>query len=420
MILLLLGCDPYQGWPDPETAFPWVYTPEQDLPDYAHVRVETETWIPLVDLEETGLYLQKSLYHRPGAPLEELLHFGELRPTIPPLVGSDPTLSFVGDIMMFEGDPTGFADGVADRLPGLRAGNLETPVAPGFPNVANRNELAQAYGLYAFNSRPELLDALPLDVLQLVNNHTLDLGDPGIDATLAEVEARGFAQVGLDGAAPILEERGLRVGFVAFTWGSNARFETRHDLNVVPFGHLDEPIDLSPVAADVARVRAEGAEVVVVMVHWGFEYEYHPDPHFLQLGRGLVEAGADLVVGTGPHAVEPAEICAVNRPTLAPGIGRCSVRTADGRPRTAAVLYSLGDFGTELSTLPLQVGVIATVSLRADVGVTGLGWDPVATVSASGDRKEVVPLGDLLGDEAYAAESARLDALLGTSWKRSP
>ena len=49
-------------------------------------------------------------------------------------------VSFVGDVMMFEGDPTGFADAVADRLPGIRAGNLETPVAPGLPNIGNRNQ----------------------------------------------------------------------------------------------------------------------------------------------------------------------------------------------------------------------------------------------------------------------------------------
>src|SRR5205085_10888931 len=47
VMALLLGCDPYALWPEPEEVFPWVYTPETDLPDYADVRVETETWTPL-------------------------------------------------------------------------------------------------------------------------------------------------------------------------------------------------------------------------------------------------------------------------------------------------------------------------------------------------------------------------------------
>ncbi|MCA9493893.1 MAG: CapA family protein [Myxococcales bacterium] len=416
MIALVLGCAPEAAWPDRTQTFPWVYTPEQDLPPYADVRVETETWVPLEDLEETALYVQKSVYHRPSAPDEVLEHFEAMRPALPPLATGDPVLSFVGDVMMFEGDPTGFADAVADRLPGLRVGNLETPVVPEEP--VTREGLTPRWGLYAFNSRPALLDALPLDVVQLVNNHALDLGDAGLERTRQQVVGRGMLGVGVDGAAPIVDVDGLAVGFVAATWGVNVRpAVSAHDLAIVPFGHLDEAIDLAPIARDVARARERGAGIVVLLVHWGYEYEYYPDPHFLQLGRRLVEAGADLVVGSGPHAVEPVELCAVNAPEEIPGVGTCSVRTRDGRPRTAAILYSLGDFGTDLATIPLQVGLIASVGVREGVGVTGLAWDPVATVRDGPDRR-VVPLDDLVGDDAYAQESERLDALLGPGWGR--
>ena len=63
VLLLLAGCDPYAVWPAPHEVFPWVFTPETDLPAYADVRVETETWVPLKDLEETALYIQKATYH---------------------------------------------------------------------------------------------------------------------------------------------------------------------------------------------------------------------------------------------------------------------------------------------------------------------------------------------------------------------
>lgn len=415
MIAFLAACDPYGPWPEAEEAFPWVYTPEEGLPDYAHVRVETETWTPLVDLEETALYVQKATYHRPSAPIETLVHFGEMRGRTPPPVPGDTKISFVGDVMMFDGNWSAFAAPVADRFEALSAGNLETPVAPGFPDVRDRADLALAGGVYAFNSPVELLDALPLDLVQLNNNHTWDLGVDAALETAAEVAARGYAGLGLDGNLAWSEGGGLVVAFLSYTWGTNVQVETDHDLAVVPFGHPD--VDLGRVDADVAAARAAGATHVVLLVHWGYEYEYYPDPHFLQLGRRLVELGADLVVGSGPHCVQPAELCDVNRPASVPGIGRCSVRTPDGRARTAAVVYSLGDFGTELETLPLQVGLIATVSLRTGAGVTGLGWDPVATVAAPGGGKEVVPLRTLLDDPAYAEESARLDALLGTTWR---
>jgi poly-gamma-glutamate synthesis protein (capsule biosynthesis protein) len=163
----------------------------------------------------------------------------------------------------------------------------------------------------------------------------------------------------------------------------------------------------------VAEARAEGTDSVVVLVHWGFEYEYYPDPHFMVLARRIVAAGADLVVGSGPHVAQPAEICHVNRPEEVPGIGTCSLRTADGQPRTAAVLYSLGNFGTIMATVPCQVGLVATVSLDPDV--TGLGWSAVATVE---DPPWVRPLDDLLDDPELAAEWARLDGHLGSDWRR--
>ena len=79
MLLTLLGCDPYADWPEAESVFPWVYTPETDLEDYEEVRWETETWDPTTDTEMAGLYLQKALNHREGAPDESLAHFDVMR-----------------------------------------------------------------------------------------------------------------------------------------------------------------------------------------------------------------------------------------------------------------------------------------------------------------------------------------------------
>ena len=110
---------------------------------------------------------------------------------------------------------------------------------------------------------------------------------------------------------------------------------------------------------------------------------------------------------------QPAEICHVNHPEQVPAIGTCSLRTDDGRPRTAAVLYSLGNFGTIMATVPCQAGLVATVSLDPDV--TGIGWSAVATVE---DPPWVRPLVDLLDDPELSAESARLDDHLGSSWRR--
>ncbi len=413
---LLAGCpteeDPFAAWPDPLLTFPWDLPPETDLQPWEEVRWETETWDPFEDQALAAQYLVKASQHRQGAPPAVEEHHRIMNPGLPTLTGQGIRLSFVGDVMWLGTSWSSFALPVAGLLDGdLRVGNLETPVVQG-----ESTDLSDL-GLYTFNSPPALLDGLPLDLLQLNNNHSVDLGDDGLDATLALVDARGFGVTGVDAHATV-DVGGLRVAFLSYTWGLNGRGPSaRHDLFVVPFGHLqDGDLDLGGLAADVASARAGGADVVVVLPHWGFEYEYYADPWFLQLGRRIVAAGADLVVGTGPHVVQPAEICAVNRPEVLPGVGTCSVR-AEGDPRTAAILYSLGNFDTVQPTIPVQTGLVATVEVGSD-GVLGLGWEAVVTVPG-GDGKEVRPLAELAADDVdYAIEQGRLRAHIGAGWQR--
>ena len=409
LLLLHPACDPYGAWPEQGDTFPWTYSPEQDLEPYEEVRWETETWDPYEDPETTGLYLRKALEHRPSAPDESLEHFDLMRPRIPTL-DSGVHLSFVGDAMWVGGNWSSYATGAASLLDGaLRVGNLETPTS------ADHSTVQGDLGTYAFNAPPELLDGLPLDLLQLNNNHSIDAGDDGLENTIAELEARDLQHTGVDRHA-IVDIDGLRVAFLSYTWGLNQRdASSGHELFIVPFGHLDEDIDLGGLAADIAQARADGADSVVVLAHWGFEYEYYPDPHFMVLGRRVVSAGADLVVGQGPHVVQPPEICDVNRPELSPGVGACSVRDASGEARTAAILYSLGNFGTDMHTVPCQTGLVATVSLDPDV--TGLGWAAQATVDGD-EGPEILPLDQLLDDPELTEEAARLEDHLGTGWMR--
>lgn len=409
LALGLLACDPYRAWPDDETVFPWVYTPEEGLPAYADARFETETWSLEDDPSMAGYYLLKAASHRAGAPVESLAHFEAMRAALPPLAAG-PHLSFVGDVMWLGENwedalvpAAGLLDGV------LRVGNLETPVAPSFPTDL------QELPLYAFNAPPAYLDALPFDALQLNNNHSLDVGDLGLTETVEQVLSAGYVATGVDTHA-VVDVDGEEFALLSYTWGLNRPEEpTTHELFVVPFGHLDEAIDLQPIADDLAAARAAGQRAIV-LVHWGYEYEYYADPHFLVLGRRLVALGADLVVGSGPHVVQPPELCFVNHPDVVPGIGTCSVRTLDDAPRTAAVLYSLGNFATMNPTVPVQVGVAASVSFDSQ-GVTGLGWE-AAVSRDGGDGLRVYPLADHLDDPELAAESVRLDAHLGAGWKR--
>lgn len=407
-LALAAGCSGARG--DDSAAplvFPYTYTPQTDLEDYEEVRFETETWDPLVDADQAALYVEKSILHRKSAPVEELDHFDQMRPKLPPL-GAGAQIDFVGDVMWMGGNWSHFLDPAAGLLDGeLRVGNVETPIDPDQPS--DKDELP----LYAFNAPPEILDGLPLDLLQLTNNHTMDMGNDGVTATIGQVDERGYARTGVDTHITLPTSIG-DVAFLAFAWGMNNRVDVpERNLFVVPFGHLDETIDLSTVGAAIDQARAEGAASVVLLLHWGYEYEYYADPHFLVLARQMIALGADLIVGEGPHVVEPPEICSVDGDETA-GVGTCAIDDGLGKPRTAAILYSLGDFGTTLQTLPCQTGIVASVTLNPDV--TGLGWQAATTVSGS-DGLEVIPTAES-DDAELLAESDRLDALLGTSWKR--
>ena len=390
---------------DPETLYPWVYTPEEGLEDYQKIRWETETWDATSPLE-AGLYLKKWLLHRPGAPRESLEHFEAMRTQIPPL-GQGTVLSFVGDIMWIGADWSGFAAPVATTLAAdLRIGNLETP-------TSSKNPYGKEGIPTRYNASPEMLDGIPFDLLQLNNNHSLDLDDAGLEATVAAVKARGIRTAGVDAQA-LIDVGGSSIAFLAYTWGLNRRdLKSKHELFVVPFGHVGQPIDLARIEADITDARLRNAKHVVVLVHWGFEYEYYPDPHFLQLARKIIALGADVIVGTGPHVVQPAELCYVNHADRLPGVGACSVRSADGIARRAAVLYSLGDFSSEAGRIELGAGIAVKVSLDAD-GVSGAGWTPVLMRHKP---ESVHPLVQHLDESTVAGELERLRKHLGQSWQ---
>jgi|GEM_PF-2544629 poly-gamma-glutamate capsule biosynthesis protein CapA/YwtB (metallophosphatase superfamily) len=416
--LFLIGCaDGGAGEVDETTRFPYVFTPETDLDDYEKTRWETETWDSTDP--ETGLYVLKAVNHRKGAPEEVLQHFEKMRADIPPLPQSLPQskdktvrVSFAGDIMLVDNNWSEYAKPVASLLDGdLRVGNLETPVSK------DHSTEKYALGIYSFNAPQEMLDNTPFDLLQLNNNHSLDADDLGLENTVAAVAAVGKKQTGVD-TQTMVDVGEMKIAFLAYTWGINdqRRSKNGHELHIIPFGHLDEEIDLQLLEKDAADARKAGADAVVVLLHWGFEYEWYPDPHFMVIARRIVSAGADLVVGQGPHVVQPAEICQVNPTQRDPGIGRCSLQSIDGKKRQAAILYSLGNFGTTQPNIAAQVGLVATVAFDAEQGIVGLGYSAVAAVKED-DTRWLRPLDSLTAEESYAAEAIRLADHLG-AWKR--
>ena len=250
----------------------------------------------------------------------------------PPAPAEPPrlTLVAVGDLLMHQDvkaaaaqAPGGFPALWADLVPlfqgaDLAFGNLETPVAPapGRPGVP--------FQFNAPEGLPAALRASGFTVLATANNHAFDQGHRGVVETLARLRAEGLVALGSgeDQARAellqVVERRGFRVAFLGFTDLFNLDLNRRADQPWV------RPLDLEPALAAVRAARAQ-ADLVVVSVHWGNEYQTRPTHRQRDLARALVGAGCDLVLGHHPHVLQPVEAVEVGE-------------------RRGLVAYSLGNF----------------------------------------------------------------------------
>ncbi|WP_405386513.1 CapA family protein [Streptomyces sp. NBC_01102] len=175
-------------------------------------------------------------------------------------------------------------------------------------------------GYPSFKSPPEVavaLRATGFDSCSTASNHTLDDGAQGIGRTLDALDRAGVAHAGsartaAEAARPTLLKAGTRkkaakVAHLAYTYGTND--------NPLP---ADRPwavnlIDKDRIVADSRAARRAGADVVVVSLHWGTEWQDAPDDVQLGLGRELTASGTggrpdiDLILGTHAHVPQAYE-----------------------------------------------------------------------------------------------------------------
>ena len=253
---------------------------------------------------------------------------GSGRDLQPPL--ATVRLVAVGDILMHQDvkmaeaqTSGGFPALWADLVPlfqgaDLAFGNLETPVAP------TSGRPGRPFQFNAPAELPAALRASGFTVLSTANNHAFDQGRRGVVETLARLRQEKLTAIGSGEDRPhaealqILERNGLKVAFLGFTDIFNLNLDRKATEPWV------RPLDLEPALAAVRDARSR-ADIVVVSIHWGNEYQHSPTKRQRDIARKLVAAGCDLLLGHHPHVLQPIELM-----------------TVDGR--RALVAYSLGNF----------------------------------------------------------------------------
>lgn len=237
------------------------------------------------------------------------------------------TLAVAGDVMSHmpqTNDAYDAATGAYDYKPMLRytktvleradyaVGNLETTLSGG-PKYS---------GYPAFNSPDALAGALKdagFDLLSTANNHSLDKRFDGLSRTLDVLDEVGLAHVGTyrtqeerdeTGGVVLADVGGIKVAFLAYTYGTNAipvsqgKEFSINLFNLDYMTNLSEP-DYELMAADIAAAKAMEPDLVAVMMHWGVEYQTKPSSHQTRMNDWLREQGVDLVLGGHPHVLQP-------------------------------------------------------------------------------------------------------------------
>jgi poly-gamma-glutamate capsule biosynthesis protein CapA/YwtB (metallophosphatase superfamily) len=161
--------------------------------------------------------------------------------------------------------------------------------------------------VFAFRNPPEyaqLLRDVGFDVLSVANNHSLDFGTQGFQDTIAHIEAAGMAAVGDKSEIVYTDVEGVTIGWIGFSYG-------REHNTILAMGS----------ARSLVRTAQENADFVVVSYHGGAEgtaamatrnqteYFYGENRgNVVDFSRQMVDAGADLVLGHGPHVPRAIEL----------------------------------------------------------------------------------------------------------------
>lgn len=151
-------------------------------------------------------------------------------------------------------------------------------------------------------SYASILTGGSVEAVNTANNHSHDYGEQSFNDTLAALDDAGIVHFGYDETA-VMDVKGIKVGLVGI-----------YEL----YDHLEREQQLKD---NIAKVKADGAQLIVVIFHWGNETETVPDSNQTTLGRIAIDEGADLVCGHHPHVLQ-------------------GIETYKGRN----IVYSLGNF----------------------------------------------------------------------------
>lgn len=285
------------------------------------------------------------------------------------------TLSAVGDIMFHsyqlqrayhtENDRFDFSasfEPVRDVLEqaDYTVANLETVLAGKGEGNEEQATIGGYSGYPRFNSPDVVVDSLleaGVDLVSTANNHALDQGIKGLLRTIDVCDQKGLSHIGTYKDAQHRQSykrvrlKGMTFAFINYTYGTNTSLTDHMDEHINTLHHYnlnayDEMINA------VKDAKKEPVDFIVVMMHYGDEYQPTPNQNQIALNDLLMDTGADIILGGHPHTLQPIEVY-----TSWKGVPLESPKL---------VIYSLGNFlasqrNVEQFEADTDIGVILTL-----------------------------------------------------------
>ena len=240
-----------------------------------------------------------------------------------------------------------------------------------------------------FNSPYEILDSVAaagFDWISTSSNHSMDVGEEGILSQLSHLEELPqLIQTGTNESADeakeykVIEKNGVKIGLLSYTYGLNGF--------ALPDGkeYLVNLIDEDRIREDMKELN-QISDVQVVSMHWGVEYQFEENEEQRALAQLLSDEGADVIIGTHPHVLQPMEV----------------LKGEEGNE--TLVMYSLGNFVSAQDVNSRMLGGMAKWTLvyhpsDKSVSFKNICFEPtVMYFDPSGTDVQVYPLSEYTDD----------------------
>ena len=217
----------------------------------------------------------------------------------------------------------------------------------------------------------QILTGSSVEGVTIANNHARDYGTAGYDSTKQTLENAGVSYVEVYSSTLITLEDGLVVGLYAIDGSVSS-------------------IDKEKAVEGVKQLKADGAELVIVAAHWGNEGKYRPNASQQDIGKALIDAGANIIWGHHPHVLQKIE-----------------------EYNGGIIYYALGNFsfGGNRSPRDMDTAIVQQEVIRQPDGTVTLGQLTLIPCSISSEEKfnNYQPTPCEPGTEMYDRIMSKLD-----------